>query len=100
MDRVEATKADDPTGERARSAEANGAKPADNASHDSAAPTDNGSPESRIERAEEVVDRAAAWVANLTSDWGRRALRMGARIREEAEDFWAEAQSIRRGDQP
>ena len=57
-------------------------------------------PPTRVERAEHVVDGVAAWVGNFTSVWGRRALRLGSRIREEAEDFWAEAQSIRRGDKP
>jgi hypothetical protein len=52
-----------------------------------------------VEKAEEAVDRLAAWVSDVTSVWGRRMLRAGSRIREEAEDFWAEAQSIRRGDQ-
>jgi hypothetical protein len=50
------------------------------------------SPErSEVERAEELVE-----------EWGRRIGRWvsyaAARTREEAEDIWAEAQSIRRGD--
>jgi hypothetical protein len=51
-------------------------------------------------RAEEIVDRWAANVAEFTSVWGRRAYRAAERVREEAQDLWAEAQSIRRGDQP
>jgi hypothetical protein len=52
----------------------------------------------RMERAEEIVDRVSSWVGNMTSLWGKRLIRAGSRIREEAEDFWAEAQNIRRGD--
>jgi hypothetical protein len=55
---------------------------------------------SSTERAEEIVDRVAERVSQLTSEWGRKLLRLAARAREEAEDIWAEAQSIRRGDQP
>jgi hypothetical protein len=53
-----------------------------------------------MERAEEIVDRVAERVSQLTSTWGRKLLRLTARVREEAEDIWAEAQSIRRGEQP
>ncbi len=53
-----------------------------------------------MERAEEVVDRLAERVSQLTSTWGRKVLRWAARAREEAEDIWAEAQSIRRGEHP
>jgi hypothetical protein len=55
-------------------------------------------PRDRMERAEEIVDRVSSWVGNMTSLWGKRLIRAGSRIREEAEDFWAEAQNIRRGD--
>jgi hypothetical protein len=55
-------------------------------------------PRNRMERAEEIVDRVSSWVGNMTSVWGKRLIRAGSRIREEAEDFWAEAQNIRRGD--
>jgi hypothetical protein len=51
-------------------------------------------------RAEEMVDRVAGKVAHFTAAFGRQLLRLGARVREEAEDMWAEAQSIRRGDKP
>jgi hypothetical protein len=54
----------------------------------------------QVARAEEIVDRLAARASELTSVWGRRLMRAAARIREEAEDVWAEAQSIRRGEQP
>jgi hypothetical protein len=55
---------------------------------------------SRVERAEEMVDHIAERVSDLTSRWGRRVVRVFSRIKEEAEDMWGEAQSIRRGDQP
>jgi hypothetical protein len=53
-----------------------------------------------VDRAEEMVDRIAESVAGFTSRWGRRFVRALSRVREEAEDIWGEAQSIRRGDQP
>jgi hypothetical protein len=55
---------------------------------------------SEMERAEEMVDRIAERVSHYTSVWGRKLLRFAARAREEAEDIWAEAQSIRRGETP
>jgi hypothetical protein len=55
---------------------------------------------SHTERAEEMVDRIAERVGQFTSVWGRKLSRAAARIKEEAQDLWAEAQSIRRGDQP
>jgi hypothetical protein len=57
------------------------------------------SSDARLNRAEQIVDGLAERVAGLTSRWGRRALWLGTRIKEEAQDMWAEAQSIRRGDQ-
>jgi hypothetical protein len=60
----------------------------------------NGAGRSEMERAEEMVDRFAERVSELTSVWGRKLLRLAARAREEAEDIWAEAQSIRRGETP
>lgn len=74
-----------------------------NGSHDGAAVgSANGqhTPPPQVARAEEMVDRFADGVANFTSVWGRRLFRAAARVREEAQDLWAEAQSIRRGDQP
>jgi hypothetical protein len=64
------------------------------ASADASAGTDD-----RVARAEQLVDRFSEKVAGFTSRWGRRVLWLGTRIKEEAEDVWAEAQSIRRGDQ-
>jgi hypothetical protein len=55
---------------------------------------------SRVERAEEMVDKIATGVSDFTSRWGRRVMRLLSRVKEEAEDMWGEAQSIRRGDQP
>jgi hypothetical protein len=46
-----------------------------------------------VARAEQIADRTAERVAGFTSRWGRRLL---TRIQQEAEDIWAEAQSIRR----
>ncbi len=56
--------------------------------------------DSTVSRAEEMVDRVAARVAQWTSSFGRTLLRFGARAREEAEDMWAEAQHIRHGGRP
>ena len=53
---------------------------------------------SRVDRAEEVVDRLALQMATFTSFLGRKIIHIAARVREEAEDLWAEAQNIRRGD--
>jgi hypothetical protein len=49
-----------------------------------------------MERAEEVVDRLGQRAGQIGSEVGQRLLRLAARAREEAEDFWAEAQSTRR----
>jgi hypothetical protein len=56
-----------------------------------------GSTESQTERAEQVVsdlERAAEQAAAKAGDW---IVRVADRLREEAEDIWAEAQAIRRG---
>jgi hypothetical protein len=50
------------------------------------------------DRAEEMADQFATQVACVTAALGRGFLRLTARLREEAEDIWAEAQDIRRGD--
>ena len=47
------------------------------------------------ERAEELVDRMGEGVGQLASLAGWRLLRAAAFVREEAEDVWAEAQSLR-----
>jgi hypothetical protein len=56
--------------------------------------------EDRIRRAEEMVDRIGMRVGELTAAFGHQLLRFGARVREEAEDIWAEAQNLRRGPRP
>ena len=48
------------------------------------------------ERAEELVDRVGESVGNFASLAGWRILKVAAFVREEAEDVWAEAQSVRR----
>ncbi len=57
-----------------------------------------------MERAEELVDRAARGAGYLVSLAGLRLLRGASLAREEAEDIWAEAQSLRyrerQGDEP
>jgi hypothetical protein len=52
----------------------------------------------RREHADEVAERFASQVAAVTAALGRGLLRFTSRVREEAEDIWAEAQDIRRGD--
>ncbi len=50
------------------------------------------------ERAEELVDRMGQRLGQVASLLALRLLKAAARVREEAEDVWAEAQSIRRGE--
>ena len=49
-----------------------------------------------MQRAEEVVDRLADSIGSYARRIGHQVLRLAARAREEAEDIWAEAESIRR----
>ncbi len=51
------------------------------------------------ERAEVVVDRLGERVGQWLSVAGYQLRKAAARAREEAEDIWAEAQAIRRGEQ-
>jgi hypothetical protein len=60
---------------------------------------DNSS-EERMRRAEELVDRMAERVGQLAGRLGHGILRLAARAREEAEDMWAEARSLSRGERP
>jgi hypothetical protein len=50
--------------------------------------------------AEELTDRLGEHVTHFASLVGGKLLWLASRMREEAEDIWAEAQSIRRGEQP
>jgi hypothetical protein len=52
---------------------------------------------SRVERAEILADQLGRKVATAAAVVGRGLFRFAARLREEAEDVWAEAQNIRRG---
>ena len=52
------------------------------------------------ERAEELVDRAGQTFAHWAGLAALRLLKAAALAREAAEDVWAEAQSIRRGERP
>jgi hypothetical protein len=92
--------------ETAAAANRNGSTPAASGTTSSAPKTTTAEPgteaneeHSRMDQAEETVDRLAAKVAGFTSLVGKKAMRAAARLREAASDFWAEAQSIRRGDQ-
>ncbi len=49
------------------------------------------------QRAEEMVDRAGERVGYFASMATQRVRVAAARAREEVEDMWAEAQSVRRG---
>ncbi len=48
-----------------------------------------------MERAEKLVDRLGERTGALVSLAGLRLRKLAARAREEAEDVWAEAQSVR-----
>lgn len=48
-----------------------------------------------MERSEELVDRATQRLSQYTALAGFQIQRAAARLREEAEDMWAEAQNIR-----
>ncbi len=50
-------------------------------------------------RAENAVDQAGERVGQFAALFGRRFQVFAARAREEAEDIWAEAQSMRRADE-
>ncbi len=52
------------------------------------------------ERAEELADRMGQRLGYVTTHIGLRVRKTAARAREEAEDMWAEAQSLRRRDEP
>jgi hypothetical protein len=52
------------------------------------------------ERAEVLVDRMGERFGHFLSIAGHQLRKATARAREEAEDIWAEAQMIRRGEHP
>jgi hypothetical protein len=53
-----------------------------------------------MQRAEELADRLGERVSHYASLLGHKLMQFAARVREEAEDIWHEAQSIRRGERP
>jgi hypothetical protein len=61
---------------------------------------DAGAASPAMQRAEELVDRMGERVAHYAALLGTKIKEWAARLREEAEDIWAEAQSIRRGEHP
>jgi hypothetical protein len=64
------------------------------------APSSAADDRSGLDRAEEMVDFLAGKISSLTSNWGRKFLRLSSRTRESAEDFWAEVQDFRHGKKP
>jgi hypothetical protein len=52
---------------------------------------------SEVQRAEALLDEVGHHTGRRLRELGRALLRTAARAREEAEDIWAEAASIRRG---
>jgi hypothetical protein len=57
-------------------------------------------PSPAMQRAEEMVDHLAERVGHYAGVFGHQLLWLAARAREEAEDIWAEAQALRRGEKP
>jgi hypothetical protein len=57
----------------------------------------NGSRQQTIQRAEEMVDRWGEQIGQYAFSLGHGIRRLFSRAREEAEDIWAEAQAIARG---
>ncbi len=55
---------------------------------------------SATERADQIVDRMAQGIGRFTALAGLRIRKVAALTREEAEDMWAEAQSIRQRQSP
>lgn len=71
-----------------------GAHPSDSAAHPTH-PAERWPDSPTLQRAEEVVNRMSGRVRPLASVIGQRVQRLFARAREEAEDIWAEAESMR-----
>jgi hypothetical protein len=53
---------------------------------------------SSLDRVEKIMDEVGKKVGSWTSQFGQHVFRFAAHVREAAEDCWAEAQSIRRGE--
>jgi hypothetical protein len=53
---------------------------------------------SNLDRVEEFMDDVGKKVGDFTSKIGVHLARLASHVREAAEDCWAEAQSIRRGE--
>ncbi|MBV9470703.1 MAG: hypothetical protein JOZ57_15800, partial [Abitibacteriaceae bacterium] len=51
-----------------------------------------------MQHAEEMVDEMGQRVGEWATRFSKNVQRMAARAREEMEDMWAEAQSLRRGE--
>jgi hypothetical protein len=49
---------------------------------------------------DQTLERAEAWLDGAVQGVTRFAVRLAARAREEAEDFWAEAEAVRRSAPP
>jgi hypothetical protein len=58
----------------------------------------NQAPGPTMQRAEELVDRLADRLSHYAGVVGHKLAWLAARAREEAEDIWAEAQALRRGE--
>ena len=61
---------------------------------------DGPAPSPAMRRAEELADRLGEQVSHYAALLGHKLMQFAARLREEAEDIWEEAQSIRRGERP
>jgi hypothetical protein len=57
-------------------------------------------PNETVQRAEALVDQWGQRLGHVLSIAGEQVRKATARAREEAEDIWAEAQHIRRGQPP
>jgi len=78
----------------------NGAKQPDHGSAESNTNQTKAGPQDRssLDRVEEFMDKVGHQVGSVTSKIGQRLFLFAAHLREAAEDCWAEAQSIRRGE--
>jgi hypothetical protein len=99
------TVSEPPRDSTAEAAPSNGVTPAASTNGQGQAPTAAGQPapsdaasETRLDRAEKLADQVGERAAKIVGAVAFGFLRFLARAREEAEDVWAEAQHIRRGD--